>query len=87
VVICQPENLRFNKNATCCAEYLNKLIPNEVGGIDRLIRYGLGMTLIAMTLTGFIGAWGWVGLVPLATAVFGSCAVYSLLGMRTCKTA
>jgi hypothetical protein len=62
-------------------------MTKNVGGIDRLIRYGLGMTLIAMTLTGFIGAWGWVGLVPLATAVFGSCALYSLLGMRTCKAA
>lgn len=62
-------------------------MTKNVGGIDRLVRYALGMTLIAMTLTGFIGAWGWVGLVPLLTAVFGSCALYSLLGMRTCKVA
>lgn len=62
-------------------------MTKNVGGIDRLIRYGLGMTLIAMALTGFVGAWGWIGLVPLATAVFGSCALYSLFGMRTCKAA
>lgn len=63
------------------------LMTKNVGGIDRLIRYGLGMTLIAMTLPGFIGAWGWIGLVPLATAIFGSCALYSLLGVRTGKAA
>lgn len=62
-------------------------MTKNVGGIDRLMRYALGMTLIAMTLTGFIGAWGWIGLVPLATAIAGRCALYSLLGVRTCKAA
>jgi membrane-associated HD superfamily phosphohydrolase len=57
----------------------------NVGGIDRLSRYAIGVTLIAMTLTGFIGVWGWVGLVPLFTALFGTCPLYSLLGVRTCK--
>ena len=60
-------------------------MTKNVGGIDRLARYALGMTLIAMTLTGFIGVWGWVGLVPLLTAVFSTCPVYSILGVRTCK--
>ncbi|HWR81243.1 MAG TPA: DUF2892 domain-containing protein [Pseudomonas sp.] len=60
-------------------------MTKNVGGIDRLARFALGMALIAMTLTGFIGAWGWIGLVPLLTAVFSTCPVYSILGMRTCK--
>ena len=60
-------------------------MSKNVGGIDRLARFALGMVLIAMTLTGFIGAWGWIGLVPLLTAVFSTCPVYSILGMRTCK--
>jgi hypothetical protein len=60
-------------------------MSKNVGGIDRLARFALGMVLIAMTLTGFIGVWGWVGLVPLLTAVFSTCPVYSLLGVRTCK--
>ncbi len=60
-------------------------MTKNVGGIDRLVRYAIGMTLIAMTVIGFIGAWGWIGLVPLLTAAFGTCPLYSLLGMRTCK--
>jgi hypothetical protein len=60
-------------------------MTKNVGGIDRLARFALGMVLIAMTLTGFIGVWGWVGLVPLLTAVFSTCPVYSILGVRTCK--
>ncbi len=62
-------------------------MSKNVGGVDRLVRYAVGMTLIAMTLTGFIGAWGWVGLVPLVTAMAGRCPLYSLLGLRTCKVA
>ena len=60
-------------------------MSKNVGGIDRLARFALGMALIAMTLTGFIGVWGWIGLVPLLTAAFSTCPVYSILGMRTCK--
>ncbi|WP_439612370.1 YgaP family membrane protein [Reyranella sp.] len=30
-------------------------------------------------------AWGWIGLVPLATAALGWCPPYSLLGINTCS--
>ena len=56
------------------------------GGIDRVVRIVLGLVLIGLTLAGQIGAWGWVGLVPLATGALGWCPPYSLLGINTCKT-
>ena len=59
-------------------------MKSNVGGIDRIIRIVLGLALIALTLTGTIGAWGWIGLVPLATAAFGFCPLYTVLGMNTC---
>jgi hypothetical protein len=31
-----------------------------------------------------IGAWGWIGVVPLATGLMGWCPAYNLLGMNTC---
>jgi len=39
----------------------------NVGTIDRVLRILAGVVLIALTLTGTIGLWGWIGLVPLAT--------------------
>jgi hypothetical protein len=54
------------------------------GGIDRIARALLGVVLIALTVTGTIGAWGWIGIVPLATAAFGFCPLYTLLGINTC---
>jgi len=32
-------------------------------------------------------AWGWIGLIPLATGLVSWCPAYALLGIRTCKPA
>ena len=54
------------------------------GGIDRILRVIAGLTLIALTLSGTLGAWGWIGVVPLLTGIFGVCPAYILLGVNTC---
>ena len=56
----------------------------NVGTIDRVLRILVGLTLIALAATHTIGAWGYVGLIPLATGLFRFCPLYSLLGIRTC---
>jgi hypothetical protein len=60
------------------------MFKSNVGTIDRVLRIVLGLALIALTLTGSIGAWGWIGVLPLLTAALGSCPLYTLLGMSTC---
>jgi hypothetical protein len=59
-------------------------MKSNVGGIDRILRIVAGIVLIALTLMGTIGAWGWIGVVPLATGLFKFCPAYTLLGMSTC---
>jgi hypothetical protein len=56
----------------------------NVGGIDRIARIVVGLLLLALTLTGTIGAWGWIGIVPLATGLTRFCPLYPILGMSTC---
>ena len=56
----------------------------NVGGADRVIRILLGAVLIGLTLTGNIGVWGWLGIVPLATGAIGWCPPYAMLGFSTC---
>ena len=56
----------------------------NVGGADRVIRIVLGLALIGLTLTGNIGVWGWIGIVPLATGAIGWCPPYAMLGFNTC---
>ena len=59
-------------------------MKSNVGGIDRILRLLLGLVLVAMAATGTIGAWGWIGVVPLATAALGFCPLYTVLGFSTC---
>ena len=54
------------------------------GGLDRTLRVVAGLALIALTLSGSIGVWGWVGLVPLATGAIGWCPLYTLFGWSSC---
>lgn len=56
----------------------------NVGGIDRILRIVAGLVLIGLTVTGTIGMWGWLGVVPLATGVIGWCPPYAILGFNTC---
>jgi hypothetical protein len=56
----------------------------NVGTIDRVIRIVVGAGLIGLAATGRIGVWGYIGIVPLATALFRFCPAYTLLGIRTC---
>lgn len=56
----------------------------NVGGADRILRIVVGLALILLVLTGQIGAWGWIGVVPLATGLFRMCPLYTVLGMNTC---
>lgn len=60
----------------------------NVGTVDRVLRIVVGLALIALALGLVPGmapqVWGWIGIVPLGTALVGSCPLYSILGVSTC---
>lgn len=56
----------------------------NVGTIDRALRIVAGAVLIALAATGVVGAWGYVGAVPLLTGLFRFCPAYAVLGVNTC---
>jgi len=61
----------------------------NVGGIDRVIRIIVGIALILFAVMGPADmAWkwvGWIGVVPIVTAIIGWCPAYTLFGLRTNK--
>lgn len=59
---------------------------SNVGGIDKILRIVAGAGLIGATAAGLLPAWGYIGIVPLATGLMGWCPAYPLLGLSTCPT-
>ena len=55
------------------------------GTIDRALRVLAGLAVLSLVFVGPQSAWGWVGLVPLATGLLGFCPLYSVLGINTCS--
>jgi hypothetical protein len=56
----------------------------SVGAIDRTLRIVCGLLLIGASLFGYVGAWGWVGIIPVATGMMGTCPAYLPVGLSTC---
>lgn len=63
------------------------MMTKNVGGVDRIARIVIGLLLITLALTDTIGAWGWVGVMPLATGLMSNCLFYRLIGVNTHKKA
>lgn len=64
-------------------------MKRNVGKIDRILRIIIGLGAIAYATkapeTMPYRELGWIGVIPLLTALAGVCPLYALLGMRTCK--
>ena len=66
-------------------------MTTNVGTIDRVLRLIIGAVLLCFAI-GLIAPasgynWiGWIGVVPILTAIFASCPLYSLLGIKTCSS-
>lgn len=61
------------------------MASKNVGTIDRIIRIIVGSVLIGLVFVGPRTPWGWLGVIPLVTALVRWCPLYQLLGLRTCK--
>jgi hypothetical protein len=60
-------------------------MKNNMGSIDRILRAAVGLGLIGLALVGPEAPWGWIGIVPLLTAVVGWCPAYLPFGISTCS--
>ena len=62
----------------------------NMGSADKILRIVVGVVLIGYALggpamgmdTGY-NVWGWIGIVPLATALINFCPLYRIFGLKT----
>jgi len=64
------------------------MFTTNVGTIDRALRLILGVALLAwFFMDQSQGFWHYaklIGIVPILTALVGSCPIYSMFGLSTC---
>lgn len=60
-------------------------MTRNIGSIERALRAIVGLGIISLVFVGPQSSWGWLGLIPLATAALGWCPPYALLGISTCS--
>lgn len=63
---------------------MTKILPRNEGTTDRVLRVILGLGLLSLVFVGPETPWGWIGVIPLATGLIGSCPLYTLLGLNSC---
>lgn len=62
---------------------MRRLLASNTGNVDRIIRVIVGAVLVGNVFVGLQSVVGWIGLVLIITGLFGTCPVYSLLGVDT----
>ena len=68
-------------------------MKKKVGGVDKIVRIVIGIVLIGYAVaepvlgfdTGY-NVWGWIGVIPLGTALISFCPLYPIFGISTYKT-
>lgn len=63
---------------------MSALFARNVGVTDRVLRLVAGIGILSLVFVGPRTPWGYLGLIPILTAVFGTCPAYALLGINTC---
>ena len=63
---------------------MEKLFPVNEHVVERGVRVVIGLALIGLAVAGQVGAWGYIGIVPVVTGLLGSCPLYTVLGFSTC---
>lgn len=61
-------------------------MKRNVGGIDRMLRIGVGALLVLWAASGG-PVWAWIGLLVLATGVLRFCPAYLPFGYSSCASA
>ena len=61
-------------------------MTKNMSGLDRIVRASLGVLLIISAMVGALGPWAYVGVLAIIVGRVGNCPLYSLFGVRTCKT-
>ena len=61
------------------------LFSTNIGNTERAFRALLGVGILSLTVIGPRTPWGYLGVLPLLTALLGWCPLYRVLGISTVR--
>lgn len=61
------------------------LFKTNIGNTERMFRAFLGIGILSLALIGPRTPWGYLGIIPLLTALLGWCPLYRILGISTLR--
>ena len=64
---------------------LDKVFPRNEHVAERVARVLIGLVALSLVVVGPKSPWGLLGAVPLLTGLIGSCPLYTLFGISTCR--
>jgi hypothetical protein len=62
-----------------------RIFPQNEHKVERALRVVAGLGLLSLVFVGPRTLWGLIGIVPLVTGLAGTCPLYTLFGISTCK--
>ena len=62
----------------------SKLFPTNEHPYERVARVLLGVGVLSLAFIGPKTPLGFIGIVPIATGLLGSCPLYTVFGFSTC---
>lgn len=62
---------------------MRSFVRENVGPADQWVRLAAGFVLLVMAGTGLAGAWGYLGIVAMVSAMLRYCPLYHLFGVDT----
>jgi hypothetical protein len=71
---------------TICNSMKGHIMNANIGTADQRVRVIIGFLLVAASLFGVIGLWGFLGIVLLVTGLYRTCPAYRLIGFSTSAT-
>lgn len=64
---------------------MEKILPRNEHGMERVLRVVVGLAILSLAFVGPRTPWAYLGLIPVVTGLLGSCPLYTILGVSTCR--
>ena len=64
---------------------LDRILPRNEHTVERALRVIVGIAVLSLYFVGPQTPWALLGIIPIVTGLVGSCPLYTIFGVSTCR--